>query len=341
MAGAAEMQRGGMRSVRARAALALTCLLGTAVAGCGESAGTHRPAHFRLREPVKIGYSVYDLKDPYWQSYAAGIQAEAKALHIGFAESDQQSSELAQVTSSQDLIDQRISALIVSPVEPAALTATEDSAHASGIPVIIGDVGAVGRYDVFVQSANRGGGALAARYIVSRLANRSGVKQIGVIALPPGNVSGTLRADGFTSEIAKHPGFKIVANLNGNETVLGSFTVAEDMLIAHPKLAAIFCANDSEAEGAVQALAQVGRNGNTDVVVVGFNGDAPALSLIKSGQMAATVAQNPYGEGQAAVRAAVALIHNKRVTFTERAARTIDFPIKLVTRATLDKQHGS
>jgi ribose transport system permease protein len=42
---------------------------------------------------------------------------------MGFAESDQKSSELAQVTSSADLIDQGISALIVSPVQPAALTA--------------------------------------------------------------------------------------------------------------------------------------------------------------------------------------------------------------------------
>ncbi len=312
-----------------------------AVTACGDSSGTQRPAHFQLRTPLKIGYSVYDLKDPYWQSYAAGIQAEAKALHMGFAESDQKSSELAQVTSSSDLIDQGISALIVSPVQPAALTATEDSAHASKIPVIIGDVGAVGKYDVFVQSANRGGGALAARYMVSRLAKRPGIKEIGVIDLAPGNVSGALRVGGFTSEIAKHPGFKIVATLNGNEDVLDSFTVAQDMLISHPHLAGIFAANDSEAEGAVQAMAQAGKNGNNDVVVVGFNGDAPALALIKSGQMAATIAQNPYGEGEAAVRAADALIHNKPVKFNQPGARTIDFPIKLVTRATLDKQHGS
>ena len=334
------MNVGRSSSARASRALALTCLVAVIAAGCG-SGGTERPSHFHASRPLKIGYSVYDLKDPYWQSYAEGIKAEAKALHIGFAESDQKSSELAQVTSSADLINQGISALIVSPVQPAALTATEDSAHANGIPVIIGDVGAVGKYDVFVQSANLGGGALAAKYMISRLDKRPGVKQIGVIQLAPGNVSGTLRVQGFEREIAKHPGFKVVANLNGNETVLDSFTVAEDMLIAHPKLAGIFCANDSEAEGAVQALAQVGKNGNTDVVVVGFNGDAPALALIKSGQMAATIAQNPFGEGQTAVRAAVSLIHNKPVKFSQRAARTIDFPIKLVTRATLQKQHGS
>jgi ribose transport system substrate-binding protein len=335
------MDAGRSRSARGVVALGIGCLIAIAVAACGQSAGAQRPAHFALRKPLKIGYSVYDLSDPYWQSYAEGIQAEAKALHMGFAESDQKSSELAQVTSSADLIDQGISALIVSPVQPAALTATEDSAHANRIPVIVGDVGAVGNYDVFVQSANRGGGALAARYMVSRLAKRPGVKEIGVINLAPGNVSGELRVGGFTSEIAKQPGFKIVANLNGNEDVLDSFTVAEDMLIAHPHLAGIFAANDSEAEGAVQALAQAGKNGNNDVVVVGFNGDAPALSLIKSGQMAATVAQDPYGEGQAAVRAAYALIHNQPVKYSQRSARTIDFPIKLVTRATLEKQKGS
>ncbi|MFZ0041600.1 MAG: substrate-binding domain-containing protein, partial [Solirubrobacteraceae bacterium] len=266
-----------------------------------------------------------------------GIQAEAKRLHIGFAEADQKSSELAQVTTSQDLIDQGISALIVSPVEPAALTATEDTAHAAKIPVIVGDVGAVGKYDSFVQSNNTGGGALAAHYMVSRLKSRPGVKQVGVITLAPGNVSGQLRDNGFEAAIKRQPGFKVVSILSGNETVQQSFTVAEDMLIAHPKLAGIFAANDSEAEGAVQALAELHKNGAHQIVVVGFNGDAPALTLIKDGEMAATIAQNPYGEGKTAVLAAVALMHNRSVHFSQPAKRTINFPIKLVTKATLSK----
>ncbi|MBV9820175.1 MAG: substrate-binding domain-containing protein [Solirubrobacterales bacterium] len=318
-------RRAIMRTV---AGLSLWVAVAGLATGCGQ-AGSQRPTHFQARKPLKIGYSVYDLKDPYWQSYANGIHAEAAKLGIGVVQADQQSSELAEVTTSQDLINQGISALIVSPVEPAALTAIEDDAHARKIPVIIGDVGAVGKYDAFVQSANTGGGALAARYLIGRLENRPGTKQIGVISLSPGNVSGVLRVNGFRGELAEHHDFRIVSTLSGNDEVEGGFTVAQDMLISHPDLAGIFAANDSEAEGAVQALAQQGRNGARNPIVVGFNGDAPALALIQQHQMAATVIQNPIGQGRTAVRAAIALLHGQRVAFTQPASRTIDFPVRL------------
>ena len=72
------------------------------------------------------------------------------------------------------------------------------------------------------------------------------------------------------------------------------------------------------------------------VIVQWAGARPPGMPLLRSPGVPATSLR-----GSAAVRAAVALIHNKPVKFTQRAARTIDFPIKLVTKATLNKQHGS
>lgn len=69
---------------------------------------------FEKKSPVKIGYSVYDMQQPYWQAYAKGISDAATAAGYGFVLSDQKSSQQAEVSGSIDLINQGISALIVS-----------------------------------------------------------------------------------------------------------------------------------------------------------------------------------------------------------------------------------
>ena len=126
---------------------------------------------FEKKDPFKIGYSVYDMQQPYWQEYARGVQEAAEAAGAEFLLSDQKSSQETQVSGSLDLINQGISALVVSPVQPAALPAIIDAAHEAKIPVIIGDVGAEGDYDAFVLSANYDGGVLAAQYMVEQLAD--------------------------------------------------------------------------------------------------------------------------------------------------------------------------
>jgi ribose transport system substrate-binding protein len=292
---------------------------------------------FVKKEPPKIGYSVYDMQQPYWQLYAKGIEDAATEAGYEFLLSDQKSSEQAQVSGSIDLINQDISALVVSPVQPPALPAVIDAAHEAQIPVIIGDVGVEGDYDVFILSDNEGGGKLAAQYMVEQLKDKPGTKEVLVIELHPGSAVGEVRVKGFVDEIANYPDFEVVASLNGNDTVQGGYQVTQDTLSANPNLAGIYAANDPEAEGAVQALKAVDKNGVTDVLVVGFNGDPPALELIKAGDMAATLRQDPYGQGRKAVEAALALLDGQMPDYSEPEAKTIFFPVDVIDASNVDE----
>lgn len=285
---------------------------------------------FAKKEPVKIGYSVYDMQQPYWQAYAQGIEDASVAAGYEFLLSDQKSSQQTQVSGSIDLINQGISALVVSPVQPAALPAVIDAAHEAQIPVVVGDVGVAGNYDAFVLSDNYGGGQLAAQYMVEQLADVEGQKEVLMILLHPGSVVGEIRAAGFRDEMAKHEDFTIVAELNGNDTVEGGYNVTRDTLSANPNLVGIYATNDPEALGAAQALEAAGKNGVDDVLLVGFNGDPPALELIAQGKMAATIRQDPYGQGQAAVEAATKLMNNEPVEFSNVDERSIYFPVAVV-----------
>lgn len=301
-------------------------------APAGEEAAYARPT-FVVQEPVKIGYSVYDMQQPYWQAYAQGVEDASTEAGYEFLLSDQKSSQQTQVSGSIDLINQGISALVVSPVQPAALPAVIDAAHEALIPVIVGDVGVAGNYDAFVLSDNYGGGQLAAQYMVEQLADVEGPKEVLMILLHPGSVVGEIRAAGFRDEMAKHADFTIVAELNGNDTVEGGYNVTRDTLSANPNLAGIYATNDPEAEGAAQALEAAGKSGLDDVLLVGFNGDPPALELIAAGKMAATIRQDPYGQGRAAVETATKLMNNEPVEFSNEEERSIYFPVAVVDAA--------
>jgi ribose transport system substrate-binding protein len=316
-----------------RKALATGLALAAAVALCGTA---HAAGKFVKKAKVVIGYSVYDMQQPYWQAYAKGIEAAAKAAGYGFVLADQKSSQQAQVSGSIDLVNRGISTLIVSPVQPPALPAVIQAAHRAKIPVIVGDVGVAGDYDAFVLSDNEGGGKLAAEYMAEHLKDKPGTKEVLAIQLHPGSAVGDLRIKGFADEMKKHPEFKIVATLNGNDTVQGGYQVTQNTLSANPNLAAIYAANDPEAEGAVQALKAAGKNGVKDVLVVGFNGDPPALELIKAGDMAATIRQDPFGQGQKAVEIATQLMNGQTVTFSDPASRSVFFPVKVIDRSNVE-----
>ena len=296
------------------------------------AAGRAAELTFEKKIPVKIGYSVYDMQQPYWQAYAKGIEDAAKAAGYGFVMSDQKSSQQTEVSGSIDLINQGISALIVSPVQPPALPAVIEKAHQARIPVIIGDVGVAGNYDVFVLSANEEGGRLAAQYMVKSLQGKPGAKEVLVIELHPGSAVGNVRVKGFVDEISKSSDFKVVASLNGNDTVQGGYQVTQNTLSANPKLVGIYAANDPEAEGAVQALKAAGKSGVQDVLVVGFNGDPPALELIKSGDMAATIRQDPYGQGEKAVELATKLMNNQQIEYSDPKTKSVFFPVKVIDK---------
>ena len=225
---------------------------------------------------------------------------------------DSQASAQKQVSGSLALINDGISALIISPHEPTALVATEAAAHRAKIPVIVGDVGAAGDYDGFVLSDNFHGGELAAQFIEKALEGRDGVQEVALIALNPTTSVNGPRTDGFTETVAKNPKIKVVANISGHQTLEGGFKAAQAILAANPKVAAIYCLNDSMAAGAEQAIEQAGgRNPLNNPVLVGFNGDPIALKLMEDGKLAADVAQNPYQQGVVAVDMAWAYLNGQ------------------------------
>src|SRR5690625_376581 len=102
-----------MRSTSIVAAIATAGLMLTASASCPDKpdnsngdnvASSQIETHFEKKHPLTLGYSVYDLQNPYWQSYAAGVEEGAARDGIEVTVVDHKSYQQQQVSGSLDLI---------------------------------------------------------------------------------------------------------------------------------------------------------------------------------------------------------------------------------------------
>jgi ribose transport system substrate-binding protein len=288
----------------------------------------------------KIGFSVYDMQYGFFQDMEKGTKEASDAAGYDYVLVDQKSSESTMVSATQDLIDQGINALIISPFKPDALGPIVDAAKAKKIPVVVDDIGGGGTdYDVIVISDNDKGGVMAADHIAAVLKERpSATKKVASISCEPSAVYAARRNTGFEKRI-KELGYTVVASLSANSKQEEGYKVAKDILSAHPDVAAIFCGNDPMAVGAAQAVADSGKSGVKDVYVVGFNGDEIALQAIKAGQMGATIQQVPEEMGKMTVQLATKLMNGEKLQYNNVEKREIYVPVKLITAADLGASH--
>ena len=285
----------------------------------------------------KIGFSVFDMQYGFFQDMEKGTREAAEAAGYDYVLVDEKSDEATMVSATQDLINQGIDALIISPFRPNALGPLVDAAKKKGIPVIVNDIGGGGTaYDVIVVSNNAEGGVMGADYLDKAIkATGNTSKKVASITCDPTSVFAWQRNVNFEKRI-KELGYDVVASLNGQSKQELGYSLMKDVLSANPDVAGVFSCNDPMAVGAAQAIADAGKSGVTDIPVVGFNADEIALMAIKEGSMAATVQQIPYDMGKMTVALATKLMNGEKLTFDNAAEREIYVPVKLITAENVD-----
>lgn len=285
----------------------------------------------------KIGFSVYDMQYGFFQEMEKGTREAAEAAGYDYVLVDQKSSESTMVSATQDLINQGIDALIISPVKPDAMGPLVDAAKEKGIPVVVDDIGGGGTaYDVIVISNNAEGGVMGADYLDKMIkANGITSKKVASITCDPTAVYAWQRNVNFEKRITEL-GYEVVASLNGNSKQELGYSLMKDILSAHPDVAGVFSCNDPMAVGAAQAIADAGKSGVTDIPVVGFNADEIALKAIKEGSMAATIQQVPYEMGKMTVALATRLMNGEKLEYDKEAEREIYVPVNLITPENVD-----
>lgn len=315
-----------MKSLRILAVVLCAALI---LAACSRSEPTSSSADPGGAEGT-IGFSVYDMQYEFFQIMESGTRARASELGYGFSLHDQKSDETEMVTGAINLINSGIDALIISPCKPEALSSIVEAARGANIPIIINDIGDGGTaHDGIVISNGFEGGQMAADHAVELLTGKEGSRKAAIIKCEPEAVYAIRRGEGFKQNIVS-AGFHVVSEISGHSQSEQGYSIMQDLLISNPDLVVVFAENDPMAVGAANALQDAGRG---DIIIIGFNNDPEAQDAIKSGIMAATVAQFPDEMGKLTVNLVDQLLNGRELRYDNAATREIFAPVKLISLA--------
>ena len=117
----------------------------------------------------------------------------------------------------------------------------------------------------------------------------------------PGSSAEIARTLGVDKALKEYPEIELIARQPGNWNQIDSRRVMEDLIVSHPQIDGVFGQNDSVGVGAMQALEDAGMTG---IPVVGLDGNAETMDLIKEGRFFATMSFTPaWQAGYSLVRA--------------------------------------
>jgi len=267
------------------------------VVGCGK--GTQEKGKVEGKAAAKakltVGVSLLTRTHPFYQDLESGLREAASQNGYELLVTAGEFDVAKQKDQVQDFIVRKVDAIIVSPCDSKSIGTAIRAANDAGIPVFTADIACLAdgvKIVSHVASDNIAGGALAAQAVAKAL---NGTGEVAVIDHP--EVESVIqRVKGFEDELRKYPKMKIVAKLSGHGAKEQAFRTAEDILQAHPNLAAIFGINDDSALGALAAVEKAGKVGR--VTIVGFDAVPEARAAIKAGKIYADVIQQPRVIGQ-------------------------------------------
>jgi ribose transport system substrate-binding protein len=257
-------------------------------------------------KPLKFGLSLSTLNNPFFVTVKDGAQKEAKLLKVNLIVTDAQNRLDKQISDVEDMIQQKVDALLINPTDSAGIATVVKKANSAGIPVFAIDRGidvtTGARVVAQIASDNVFGGRLQARFLADALGGKGSVVELEGI---PGASAAIDRKAGLEDELAKvAPGIKIIVSQEAGFDQAKGLEVMQNIIQANPgKIDAVVAANDSMALGAIQAIQQAGakRPGGSRIIVVGFDAIDQALEQIRKGNMDATIAQQPALMGQLGV----------------------------------------
>jgi ribose transport system substrate-binding protein len=268
-------------------ALMLTALV-SVIAACSRAPADTRPV---------VALVMKSLANEFFQTMEDGARRHEAAHSTQFrllANGIKDELDVArQVDIVEQMMAQRVGAIVLAPADSKALVPVAVKAQQAGIVVINIDnrldreaLAARGAAIPFVGPDNRKGAAKVGDYLATKLKRGAAV---AILEGAPNAFNGVQRKLGF-EDAAQRAGLRIVSSQTANWETSQASQVAAAMLTAHPDLAALLCANDSMALGAVAAVRDAGRA--KQVAVVGFDNISAVGPLIADGRMLATADQH-------------------------------------------------
>jgi ABC-type sugar transport system substrate-binding protein len=242
--------------------------------------------------------------DPYFKLKSFGYVDEGAKLgyDVNIYDAGGYGNLSRQVSQIEDVIQRKVSAIVLVPASSDGTVPVVEKAVDSGIPVINDGImtnspkvtGFVGE-DSYVM------GEMLGMYVAEAL---KGKGNIAMLSGPAGLDLTNFRINGFKDYIALYPGLKVVAEKFTSTSSAETMNVMQDFLQAYPDINAVYTFNGPIAIGAVQALRAAGRKPG-DVVVTTMDLEVETDRLMRDGWIQVTVVSQPVEMARMAVRRAI------------------------------------
>jgi inositol transport system substrate-binding protein len=265
------------------------------LAGLLTTAAALLPQMASAAEKFVVGYANMADTDVFVMARKNAFIEAAKAdpdVEIAFTDANNDAAK--QLDQIDNLIAQKVNAIVVVPVDFEGIVPGVEKANEAGIPIIaLGIQSAGGKY-TFVGSKNIDAGRMQGQFMHDKLPKDA---KILYLQGTPGLYHSQERLKGFEETLAR-PDVTVLANLPANYDRAEGMKVTEDWIQSFPQFDGIVAANDQMALGALEALKSSDRA--KGVMISGVDGTPDALKAIEDGEMAQSIFQNAAGQAKAA-----------------------------------------
>jgi ABC-type sugar transport system substrate-binding protein len=259
----------------------------------------------------------------YGKQVGADVQMEVAGDDVG-----------KQLSQIQNLIAQKVEAIIVNPVDTDVTPRITKLVTAAKIPLVYvnrrpADFAKLPPGVAWVASDEAVSGTLETKE-VCRIMNGKG--NVVVLMGELSHEAARTRTQDIEDVLATKEcsGIKILDKREGKwQRTIGN-DITTNWLSNGLKFDAIISNNDEMAIGAIQAL-KAAKKWRPDFLVAGIDGTPDALASMRAGDLKLTVFQNASGQGTGAIVTAIKLIKGQPVD------RFVNIPFELVTSANLSK----
>ncbi len=218
---------------------------------------------------------------------------------------DGQQKQANQIRAIRMFIQQEVDYIVLAPVMETGWDTVLQEAKDAGIPVIIVDrkvdVSDEGLFTCWVGSDFELEGKKAAEWL-NQYATEKGIESGDIHVV---NIQGT---KGSSAQIGRTKGLADAARANGWDLmaeVIGDFTrakgkeVVESLLKQYNNINVVYCENDNEAFGAIEAIEEAGRKAGSniaggEIMVISFDGvNEEAIQYMLDGKIICIAECNP------------------------------------------------
>ena len=212
---------------------------------------------------------------------------------------DAQQKQENQIKAIRNFIQQEVDYIVLAPVTETGWDTVLQEAKDAGIPVItvdrMVDVSEDSLYESYVGGNFLLEGQKAAEWLKA-YADAKGITELNIA-----HIQGTIGASaqiGRTQgleEAAEKYGWNIVAQQTGEFTQAKGQEVMESMLKQHDNINVVYCENDNEAFGAIDAIKAAGKTvgPDGDILVISFDTVKAGIEMTLTGDIICNVECNP------------------------------------------------